>query len=169
MLAQRRWSRPSLNRSLIPALLIVLFLLTAATARAASTVNADIANFAFSPNPITIKVGDTVTWTNKDTAPHDVTSQGGPFASQTLNTGATFSYTATTPGTFTYICTIHPYMVGTLIVQAASAPGIPATGGGGMAGRSAGFTLALPLYLPAALGLLGLLAVAYTLRRRHAR
>ncbi|MGN6674876.1 MAG: cupredoxin domain-containing protein, partial [Thermomicrobiales bacterium] len=67
------------------------------------------------------------------------------------------------------ICTIHPYMVGTLIVQAASAPGIPATGGGGMAGRGAGFTLALPLYLPAALGLLGLLDVAYTLRRRRAR
>jgi plastocyanin len=169
MFAQRRWSVPALNRSLIPALLIVLFLLTAATARAASTVNAQIANFAFAPNPITINVGDTVTWTNMDTAPHDVTSQGGPFASQTLNTGDTFSFTATTPGTFEYICTIHPYMQGTLIVQAAGAPGIPSTGEGGMASRGGSFQLALPLYIPAALGLLGLVAVAYMIQRRRAQ
>ena len=59
--------------SLIPALLIALFLLSTIAARAA-TVNVTMKGFAFDPATLTVNVGDTVTWTNQDTAPHNATA-----------------------------------------------------------------------------------------------
>jgi plastocyanin len=72
---------------------------------------------AFSPSPLTIPVGTTVRWTNNDTIAHDATSNTGAFASGTLNAGARFDFTFQTSGTFPYHCTIHPGMMGTVIVQ----------------------------------------------------
>lgn len=78
--------------------------------------------FAFSPTSLTIKAGTTVTWTNKTSAPHTVTSDDGksfdsgasnPIAAQS----GTFSFTFKTPGTFAYHCTFHPFMKATIIVQ----------------------------------------------------
>lgn len=86
------------------------------TSTAPSRVSASIANFTFSPATITIKKGGTVTWTNSDSAPHTVTSDTGAFASQTLSQGGSYSHTFSTTGTFTYHCSIHPTMHGTVVV-----------------------------------------------------
>jgi plastocyanin len=77
-----------------------------------------IKNFAFAPLALTVKVGAKVTWTNDDADAHTVTSQGsgGPLNSAAMNTGDTFSYTFTTPGTYRYLCTIHPFMTATVTV-----------------------------------------------------
>ena len=75
-----------------------------------------ITDFKFDPPSLSVKVGTTVTWTNKDEEPHSVVAPGGAFHSSTLGTGATFSYTFTAPGTFDYICGIHPFMPGTVTV-----------------------------------------------------
>jgi plastocyanin len=83
-----------------------------AVRRAATAVS--IQNFAFSPATVNVKQGTTVTWTNQDQAPHDVTGPG--FSSPMLDTGVTFSHTFSTPGTFPYVCTIHPSMKGTVTV-----------------------------------------------------
>jgi plastocyanin len=78
-------------------------------------------SFAFSPATLTIKAGTTVTWKNNTSVGHTVTSDDGKsFDSGTSNpiaTGATFSFTFTTPGTFAYHCEIHPFMKATIIVQ----------------------------------------------------
>jgi plastocyanin len=74
-----------------------------------------IQNFAFSPATLTVKVGDTVRWTNEDTAPHAVSSDN--FSSQTLSTGNTYEHAFQSAGTYSYICSIHPSMKGTIIVQ----------------------------------------------------
>ena len=79
-----------------------------------------IKNFAFSPAMLTVKTGSTVTWTNQDTAPHQVASDPGTpvaFSSDSLANGASYQFTFTQPGTYTYYCTIHPTMKGTIIVQ----------------------------------------------------
>ncbi|WP_052287615.1 cupredoxin family copper-binding protein [Streptomyces sp. 769] len=77
-----------------------------------------IKNFAFSPATLKVKAGTTVTWTNQDTDAHTVTSagSGGPLHSAALATHATYSYTFTKPGTYAYLCTIHPFMTGTVEV-----------------------------------------------------
>lgn len=75
----------------------------------------EISNFAFGPSNVTVKVGQKVTWTNQDDAPHTVT--GGELDSPNLAKGASFSFTPTKAGTIAYICSIHPSMKGTLTVQ----------------------------------------------------
>ncbi|WP_018680652.1 cupredoxin domain-containing protein [Actinokineospora enzanensis] len=84
---------------------------------AADTVS--IKDFAFAPAQVRVKVGTTVTWTNGDTEPHTVTSNGnGPLKSPTMNTGETYKYTFTVPGRFEYLCTIHPFMTAAVEVTA---------------------------------------------------
>jgi plastocyanin len=76
-----------------------------------------IQNFAFSPANITVKKGTTVTWTNKDSAVHDVvSSQSGGPKSDHLEKGESFSFKFDTTGTFNYICSIHPSMKGVVTV-----------------------------------------------------
>jgi plastocyanin len=75
-----------------------------------------ISNFAFGPQTITVKVGTTVTWTNKDTDEHTVTAQNGSFNSAPLATNATYQHTFTKAGTYDYLCTIHPFMTATVVV-----------------------------------------------------
>jgi plastocyanin len=81
-----------------------------------------IQDFAFNPPTITVPVGTTITWTNLDSAPHTVTSDGGLFDSGTLNQGQTFQFTFNTPGTYSYFCSIHSFMTAQVIVQGASPP-----------------------------------------------
>lgn len=79
--------------------------------------NISIQNMAFSPASTTMLRGGTVKWTNNDNMNHTVTSDDGTsFSSGTIPPGGTFSYTSTANGTFTYHCTIHPAMTGTLYV-----------------------------------------------------
>ena len=82
------------------------------------TYSMDISNFAFSQPTLTIIVGSTVKWTNKDSAPHTVTStSGSELASSELSQGNTYSHTFKNAGTFPYFCAYHPSMKGTVIVK----------------------------------------------------
>ena len=81
------------------------------------THTVDIRNFAYSPSTITIKKGDTVVWTNHDSVGHTVTSdQGTELGSGIITTEDSYSHTFDVAGTYTYHCTIHPNMKGTVIV-----------------------------------------------------
>jgi len=75
-----------------------------------------ITNFAFSPQAIVVKPGAEVTWTNKDADAHTVTNDLDGSGSQAFQNGETYRHTFTTTGTFRYHCSIHPYMVGEVIV-----------------------------------------------------
>ncbi|HYA01812.1 MAG TPA: cupredoxin family copper-binding protein, partial [Syntrophobacteria bacterium] len=76
-----------------------------------------IENFQFTPATLTIPVGTTVTWISRDDEPHTVTSSEGVFTSPGLDADETYSYTFSTPGTYTYHCKLHPHMTGTIIVK----------------------------------------------------
>jgi len=90
-------------------------------APAASPYLIDISNNSFSPSSLTVPAGATVTWKNDDPYAHTVTMQGkNGFDSGNLDSGKTFSQTFTKPGTYQYICSIHPSMAGTITVTAAS-------------------------------------------------
>jgi plastocyanin len=82
-----------------------------------ATVHVTMTNRSYDPATLTIKVGDTVTWVNQDAPQHDVVADNGEFKSQLFDKGQSFSFTFTTAGTYPYHCTIHPGMVGTIIVQ----------------------------------------------------
>ena len=76
-----------------------------------------IKNFKFTPATVTIRAGMTVTWTNRDVVGHTVNFHAAGINSPSvLNQGDTFSHTFTTPGTYAYICDIHPFMHGTVVV-----------------------------------------------------
>ena len=93
---------------------------TPTTASADVTVNivGDRGNQSYSPNPASMRVGQTVAWRNNDTIVHNSTQDNGGFATGTINAGATSApVSMMTAGTFTYHCTIHPGMVGTISVQ----------------------------------------------------
>ena len=78
---------------------------------------AKIANFAFAPPTITVHAGEAVTWTNGDDDPHTVVADNGAFKSAALDTGDRFTQTFATPGVYSYHCSLHPYMVGKVVVQ----------------------------------------------------
>ncbi len=81
-----------------------------------ATTAVDIANFAFSPTVITVRAGDTVTWMNNDQEAHTVAISGVAL-SKPLQNADTYTHTFGQPGTYSYICTIHPYMHGMVIVN----------------------------------------------------
>jgi plastocyanin len=130
----------------------VLLLLLAPTPAAAATQAVTMAQYSFGPAALTVHVGDTVTWTNQDQAPHDVTTTSAPVAlhSPTLSTGQSWTYTFTQPGAYAYICSIHPDMKARITVLAAAptstpqrptpttATRHPTAGGGGGGGGGAG-------------------------------
>jgi len=110
--------------SFTASVIIALVLLVAGTSTVtandqSSAANAavNIDNFVFGPQTITVPVGATVTWTNKDDIPHTSVSTEGVFKSKVLDTDEKFSYTFTKPGTYPYYCTIHPKMTGKVVVQ----------------------------------------------------
>ena len=83
----------------------------------ASTAEVKIDNFVFGPAAITVPVGTTVTWTNRDDIPHTVVSTEKVFKSKVLDTDEKFSFTFTKPGEYPYFCSIHPKMTGKVVVQ----------------------------------------------------
>ena len=76
-----------------------------------------IDNFTFGPDALTVPANSTVTWVNHDDIPHTVASNDGLFRSKALDTDQSYSFTFTKPGKYDYYCTIHPKMVGKVIVQ----------------------------------------------------
>ena len=92
-------------------------LLSVAHAGAPAAQQVTIEQFKFTPAALTVPVGTTVTWTNKDGTIHTVTSTTKVFASEGLDQGGSFSYTFTTPGSYPYFCKLHPRMTGTVTVQ----------------------------------------------------
>ena len=101
-----------------------------AGAHAASDPADTIADYSFSPATITVSVGDTVTWTNQGKQPHTATASDGSFNTGTLHTGQSASHTFTKAGTFAYICSIHPFMHGTVVVQGSTSGGGSSSGSG---------------------------------------
>lgn len=89
---------------------------TTAPARPAGPNQVVIDGFAFEPASLTVGAGTTVTWTNRDEEPHTVAASDGSFHSPGMGTGATFTHTFSTAGTFDYVCSIHPMMHGTVVV-----------------------------------------------------
>src|SRR3989344_2108557 len=77
----------------------------------------DIANFAFSPSSLTINAGDSVTWTNRDSSAHTVTSDSGnELDSERISNGQIYTHVFAQPGTYSYHCTPHPGMKATIVV-----------------------------------------------------
>jgi len=92
--------------------------LLVSTATYADDVQIGIKDHTFMPSTITVPVGTKVTWTNHDDDPHTVSDVTKPpqFHSSGLDTDENYSYTFTTPGTYHYLCTLHPVMRGTIVV-----------------------------------------------------
>lgn len=90
-----------------------------AAAASAMQPTITIDNYAFKPGTITVKAGTTVTWTNKDEDVHTIKGTDGPEAlnSPALESGARFGITFHHAGTYHYICTVHPYMHGAIVVR----------------------------------------------------
>lgn len=82
-----------------------------------SSPEVKIDNFSFGPQTLTVSVGTTVTWTNRDDIPHTVVSTDGVFKSKVRDTDEKFSYTFTKAGTYPYYCSVHPKMTGKIVVQ----------------------------------------------------
>jgi plastocyanin len=77
----------------------------------------EIRNFAFASTALAIPVGATVTWTNDDSEPHTVYTTDLAIASKALDTNEQFAFTFTVPGTYSYHCSLHPFMTATVVVR----------------------------------------------------
>ena len=99
------------------ALLTTLLLGPAAFAAVITGQSVSISNFTFAPKDIVVPVGTTVTWVNGDDVPHVVRAVDGAFHSKPLDSDDRFSFTFTTPGVFSYFCSLHPKMTGKVIVK----------------------------------------------------
>jgi LPXTG-motif cell wall-anchored protein len=115
------------------------------SAKAAGSGSVTIADFQFTPAQITINQGDTVTWTNNGPTAHSATAPDGSFDTGIFPAGQTRSHTFSDAGTFSYVCTPHPNMHGTIVVTAAQSGGDTpasntgdATGSGGSGGTTGG-------------------------------
>jgi plastocyanin len=86
-------------------------------ASAADAIKISANNFMFAPISMTVSAGATVIWTNMDDEPHTVVSDTGLFRSGAMDTEESFSFKFDKPGTYHYTCSLHPRMVGTIVVQ----------------------------------------------------
>ena len=77
----------------------------------------EVKDFMFMPTTLTVNAGDKVTWVNKDDEPHTVVSDTGMFRSGAMDTDESFSFKFDKPGTYHFTCSIHPRMVGTIVVK----------------------------------------------------
>jgi plastocyanin len=105
----RRFLRAAAVASLVPVI--------RATRAEAADAMVRIDNFTFSPNPLTIAPGATVTWVNEDDIPHSIYCQSLNLRSRPMDTKESVAHRFDHPGTFDYVCGIHPHMRGRIIVQ----------------------------------------------------
>jgi amicyanin len=141
--APRRAARGAVTSAVLA--LLALPLLPPGQASAA-TYRVAMQGYAFAPASLTVPAGSTVTWTNQDTAPHDVKTTSGPVSihSPMLSKGQSWSFTFTAAGSYGYYCTVHPDMTAGITVRAAApatTPTAPPThehdSAGGQAGHHA--------------------------------
>jgi plastocyanin len=111
------WSAVALVLPMAVASVLVLHPTGAKGEAAASRMEVRVDNFTFGPATLTVPVNNTVTWVNKDDLPHVIASNDGVFKSKALDTEDKYSFTFSKPGTYAYFCSIHPKMVGTIIVK----------------------------------------------------
>lgn len=123
----------------------------------AANQSVNINNFTFSPGTITIAPGDSVTWTNDDSATHTVTGSG--WGSGALATGATYTHQFNTTGDFTYHCSIHTYMTGVVVVSSGTGAPPPTT-------PSKPFLSGMTLLALIAVGVIVVVALVAVLMRR---
>ena len=90
---------------------------TANTQQASAPAEVKVDNFSFGPGTLTVAVGTTVTWTNRDDIPHTVVSTDGVFKSKVRDTDEKFAYTFTQAGVYSYFCSVHPKMTGKVVVH----------------------------------------------------
>ncbi len=121
-----------MRRLMLIATSVAMATLLAAGAVLAADSTVTIAGFAFSPATVTIQVGDTVTWTNNDSTAHTATSGDNSIATGNIATGESASVTFIAAGSYAYVCSIHPQMAGTVVVQGAATSAAPTTDGGGV-------------------------------------
>ncbi|HZZ90627.1 MAG TPA: cupredoxin family copper-binding protein [Caulobacteraceae bacterium] len=76
-----------------------------------------IENFTFGPPVLTVAAGTTVTWTNEDDIPHTVRAVDNAFHSKAMDTADSYSFTFAKPGVYSYFCSLHPKMVGKVVVK----------------------------------------------------
>jgi 3',5'-cyclic AMP phosphodiesterase CpdA len=86
-------------------------------ASSGSNQSVTISGFNFTPSPLSVATGTSVTWTNKDDIPHTVVSDNGRFRSKAIDTDESFSWRFSEPGTFDYFCSLHPHMTGRVVVH----------------------------------------------------
>ena len=118
-------TKNTLRMASLPAPLLIAILLffpgsprlQASDEPSTSNVEVKIDNFSFTPPTITVPLGATVTWINRDDIPHTVVSTDGVFKSKVRDTDEKFSYTFTKAGTYSYFCSVHPKMTGKVVVQ----------------------------------------------------
>jgi len=109
--------------SLLTTVMLAALLLSAASpgssAKAPQPASAEVKvdNFSFGPASLTVAVGTTVTWTNRDDIPHTVVSTDKVFKSKVLDTDEKFSFIFDKAGRYPYFCSIHPKMTGSVVVQ----------------------------------------------------
>jgi plastocyanin len=104
----------SINRRDFGIAVVATMLLPVSAARA-DDIAVHIDNFVFEPAQLNVKVGTTVTWTNRDDIPHTVVC-AGKFRSKAMDTDGTFSFTFTEAGEYKYFCSLHPHMTGSIKV-----------------------------------------------------
>jgi plastocyanin len=103
--------------SLLAALGVAVIVTAPGAAAKPETHTVTIEATAFSPANLTVHIGDSIVWTNKDPYPHSATSKSGGFDSDNIMPGRSWKYVAKKKGDFPYICSIHPSMKGTLHVK----------------------------------------------------
>jgi plastocyanin len=84
-----------------------------------------IDNFVFNPERLTVKAGTTVIWTNRDDIPHTVVAKAREFKSKVMDTDESFSFTFPAPCEYSYFCSLHPHMTGTIVVETATGSATP--------------------------------------------
>lgn len=155
----------------------------ATTAVAKGSASVQMQDFAFSPASVTINVGDSVTWSNVGATDHDAASSA--FSTGTVSPGSSASSTFSTAGTFSYVCSFHPQMKGTVQVVGTAEAAPPADPGTAVPGTEAAATAAAdaagsasglpstgqsePPLLVVGLGLVGCGAIAALLARWRER
>jgi plastocyanin len=115
-------SRPVIAATVLGAAVGSLMAASVLFAQANGLMSAvSIHNFTFTPQTLTVKAGTKVTWINKDDIPHGIASSNNAFKkSGALDTDDSYSFTFTAPGTYKYFCYLHPNMVGSIVVEAAT-------------------------------------------------